>query len=152
MPSCRSSGGAGSAPISSKRSSKGPDPAALEAEFAEIWARFPRHEGKADARREYFAARRRGESREVIERGVEAYRERVKTQKLPPRYIAAGGNWFKGRRWDAEEADFAERLGVPESCAAPGRPAVNPALRYRQRRYTREDLRRIGVDLGDDDD
>ncbi|MBR0135369.1 MAG: DnaD domain protein [Clostridia bacterium] len=30
--------------------------------------------------------------------------------------------------------------------------SVNPALRYKQRKYTKEDLKRIGVDFGEDDD
>lgn len=143
-------------------------PPLLEAEFEKVWAGYPRREGKLAAKRAYVAARRSGESREAIEKGVNSYRERVVSQGIEQRYIKQGGNWFREKGWlDGENVFSAgtngppgrqgsvSRSSTPGNASTPGhalpvRASPIRALRYPQRRYTREELIAMGVDLGED--
>ena len=130
---------------------RGSEKASFRAEFAELWERYPRREGRAAAERCYLAARAKGVPRESIEKALLAYAERVRRQGLEPRYIKQGGNWFRERCWEDGESVFSE----PQPGCAPPKPAqpraapVDRALNYRQRRYTREMLLALGVDLGE---
>ena len=119
----------------------------LNAEFDELWNSYPRKQGKEEARRAYIAARRSGTSFETVKAGVDAYNAKIKAEQPLMRYVIHGGNWFEGRRWEDDNTP------TPGDGGAGRREKnVNPALCYKQRKYTKAELKAIGVDFGEDDD
>lgn len=119
----------------------------LSAEFEDLWELYPRKQGKAEAKRAYIAARRSGTSYMTIRGGVEAYCAKIKAEQPLMRYVIHGGNWFEGRRWEDDNTP------TPGDGGAGRREKnVNPALCYKQRKYTKAELKAIGVDFGEDDD
>ena len=111
-----------------------------EAEFADIWALYPKKEGRQRAQVAYIAARRKGVTAEAIRQGVERYAAQVKTENTPPQYIKQGGNWFAAHRWEDQHI-----AAKPERSSG-----YNRQLDYKQREYTADDLKRFGIDLGED--
>ena len=65
-------------------------------------------------------------------------------QALEDRYVMQAATFFRGARWDDEYSTTAPRQQSQRALRA------NPALNYRQRTYTADQLRAMGVDLGDD--
>ena len=113
-----------------------------EAEFADVWALYPKKEGRQRAQVAYIAARRKGVTADAIRQGVERYAAQVKVENTPPQYIKQGGNWFAAHRWEDQHI-----AAKPET--APARRQTNRALNYKQTQYTAADLKRLGVDLGE---
>ncbi len=129
---------------------KAPTCSELEAEFEELWKKYPRREGRAKARLAYIAARRSGASRETIEKGVTGYAGRVSRLRIEPRYIKQGGNFFAEKGWQDGEHVFSSPLPSAAASAPPPRAApVNRALDYPQRQYSAKDLEVLGIDLGE---
>ncbi len=115
--------------------------AEIEGEFAEIWKRYPRKQGREDALSAYANARRTGTSRETIAAGVDAYNAKIDAEQIPMRYVVQGGNWFAGRRWEDDNTPSP----LPD-----GEKRRNRALTYPQHEYTAEELKAFGIDLGED--
>lgn len=114
----------------------------LKEEFKEVWATYPRRQGRQQALKAYMAARRNGTSGEAILDGIVRYKRYIDESGMIMRWVIQGGRYFEEHRWEDEQPP----------AAVPPEKAANPALGYRQRKYTRDDLKRIGVDFGDDDD
>lgn len=111
-----------------------------KAEFEDVWKQYPRKQGKKEAEIAYIAARREGTSREQIAAGIEAYKQHIDESQIPMRYVMQGGNWFEGRRWEDDKNP-------------PGREKERPnirALNYPQTNYTADELKKLGIDLGED--
>lgn len=83
-----------------KQRSKEISSKALDDEFEQIWADYPRKAGKKDARRHYAAARKRGVTFEQIRAGVIAYRDYCKKSQTEMCYIKAGSTYFCGEHWN----------------------------------------------------
>lgn len=115
-----------------------------EAEFKELWTIYPKKEGRQRALTAYTAARKKGVTLETIKAGVERYAAQVKAQATPAQYIKQGGNWFAAHRW---EDDL-----LPATDTGDRGRKYNPALAYKQHRYTRAELKSYGIDFGEDDE
>ena len=122
-------------------------------EFEELWKLYPRKQGRSDARKAYIFARRSGVAEETVRRGVEAYVRYVEARGTDPRYVKQGGNWFFSRCWEDAEA-LEKAAAAPLQRSAPPRRSAdyNPALDYPQKRYTRAELKKLGISFRDEDD
>lgn len=114
--------------------------------FERLWALYPqaRRQGKQTAKRAYMAALKRGVPAERIEAGLHRYADYVMRAQVEDRYVMQAATFFRGARWDDEYSTTAPRQQSQRAQRA------NPALNYRQRTYTADQLRAMGVDLGDD--
>lgn len=117
-----------------------------DAAFERLWALYPRarRQGKQTAKRAYMAALKRGVPAERIEAGLRRYADYVTQAQVEDRYVMQAATFFCGARWDDEYSTTAPRQQSQRAQRA------NPALNYRQRTYTADQLRAMGVDLGDD--
>lgn len=114
--------------------------------FERLWALYPqaRRQDKQTAKRAYMAALKRGVPAERIEAGLRRYADYVMRAQVEDRYVMQAATFFRGARWDDEYSTTAPRQQSQRAQRA------NPALNYRQRAYTADQLRAMGVDLGDD--
>lgn len=114
--------------------------------FEQLWELYPqaRRQGKQTAKRGYMAALKRGVPAERIEAGLRRYADYVMRAQVEDRYVMQAATFFRGARWDDEYSTTAPRQQPQRAQRA------NPALNYRQRTYTADQLRAMGVDLGDD--
>ena len=114
--------------------------------FERLWALYPqaRRQGKQTAKRAYMTALKRGVPAERIEAGLRRYADYVTQAQVEDRYVMQAATFFRGARWDDEYSTTAPRQQSQRALRA------NPALNYRQRTYTADQLRAMGVDLGDD--
>ena len=114
--------------------------------FEQLWELYPRarRQGKQTAKRAYMAALKRGVPAERIEAGLRRYADYVMRAQVEDRYVMQAATFFRGARWDDEYSTTAPRQQSQRAQRA------NPALNYRQRAYTADQLRAMGVDLGDD--
>lgn len=117
-----------------------------DAAFERLWELYPRarRQGKQTAKRAYMAALKRGVPAERIEAGLRRYADYVTQAQVEDRYVMQAATFFRGARWDDEYSTTAPRQQSQRAQRA------NPALNYRQRTYTADQLRAMGVDLGDD--
>lgn len=115
----------------------------LDDNFAAIWALYPRKEGRQRALTAYKAAIRAGVEHETIRASVERYAEKVKADSTPTQYIKQGGNWFAAHRWE-------DQLAADQHQTYTKRVQTNRALAYSQNHYSTDQLRALGIDLGDD--
>lgn len=79
-----------------------PSDSALEKEFEELWAMYPRKEGREAAKKSYITARKSKmlpTSMDDVRRGLNAYCEKIKAEETEKRYIMQGSTFFRGRRW-----------------------------------------------------
>lgn len=118
-----------------------------DAAFERLWTLYPqaRRQGKQTAKRAYMAALKRGVPAERIEAGLRRYADYVTQAQVEDRYVMQAATFFRGARWDDEYSATA-----PRQQQAQRAQRANPALNYRQRTYTADQLRAMGVDLGDD--
>lgn len=118
-----------------------------DAAFERLWMLYPqaRRQGKQTAKRAYMAALKRGVPAERIEAGLRRYADYVTQAQVEDRYVMQAATFFRGARWDDEYSTTA-----PRQQQAQRAQRANPALNYRQRTYTADQLRAMGVDLGDD--
>lgn len=115
-----------------------------DAAFERLWGLYPRarRQGKQTAKRAYMAALKRGVPAERIEAGLRRYADYVTQAQVEDRYVMQAATFFRGARWDDEYSTTAPRQQQSQR--------ANPALNYRQRTYSADQLRAMGVDLGDD--
>ena len=71
-------------------------------EFDELWALYPRKDGKKDAIRHYQRARKNGTTFEQVKAGILNYCEYLKREKVEQRFIMMGSTWFNGEHWNDE--------------------------------------------------
>lgn len=64
-----------------------------DADFAEWYAAYPRHEGRGQARRAYRTARKRADGGTLL-RGAQAAHDR-----FTPPYVPLPASWLNGERW-----------------------------------------------------
>jgi predicted phage replisome organizer len=88
----------------SKRKSKNDNTSEYDAEFEEVWSKYPRKERRADALKAYLAARKSGTDKDTILAGIARYKAYIAAERIEPRYIAQGGTWFNQKRWMDEYA------------------------------------------------
>lgn len=82
----------------------------FEHEFNQLWAIYPRKQGKKRAFEAYKRSRKKGIEYEVIKNGVNAYLSYIENEKVKPQYIKQGSTFFSQDAWN-DEWDF--RRGMP---------------------------------------
>lgn len=82
------------------------------AEFAEVWKKYPKKQGKTQAEKAYIKARKEGVTREQIEAGLDKYIRSIEQNKTEDRYIKHGSTWFNQRCWNDEYKQVADNSGV----------------------------------------
>lgn len=87
----------------------------IESEFEEIWAKYPKKNGKQNALRDYIKARKSGVERETIENGLDAYIEECNRLCREKQFIADGSTWFHQSRW---EWDYTAQGAVAKAVTA----------------------------------
>lgn len=115
----------------------------LQDEFEQTWKLYPRKEGKEQARRAYVHHRRSGVSLKTILAGIEKYIEQIDRDQIAMRFVIQGGKWFEFKRWEDKPP---EPSGI--SAHRGGKPPRTMA--YRQRHYTTDQLKEMGIDFGED--
>lgn len=126
-----------------------PSRAKILEEFDELWKSYPdgRKQGRKQAMNAYCRARKSGTSFEEIMAGLEAYKKQIAKQRTETRYIKQGGTWFGQEGW-MDEYDTSSMAVMAVNRQQ--KQKSNPALGYRQHNYDTEDLRQMGIDLGED--
>lgn len=71
-------------------------------QFAELWALYPRKQGKKQAQAAFEKAIREGVKVKDIKQGIERYLRYIKENKIDSRYIKQGSTWFRNECWTDE--------------------------------------------------
>lgn len=74
----------------------------FDSEFEELWKSYPKKQGKANARKAYFKARKNGTQKAAIEAGLINYNHYVEINRIDPRFIKQGSTWFTQECWNDE--------------------------------------------------
>lgn len=74
----------------------------LENEFEMLWNRYPKKEGKKQAKKAFLKARKENVSLEKINSGLNDYINYIQAQSVEPQYIKHGSTWFNGECWNDE--------------------------------------------------
>ena len=82
----------------------------FEHEFDQLWAIYPRKQGKKRAFEAYKRSRKKGIEYEVIKNGVNAYLSYIENEKVKPQYIKQGSTFFSQDAWNDE---WDSRRGMP---------------------------------------
>ena len=82
----------------------------FEHEFNQLWAIYPRKQGKKRAFEAYKRSRKKGIEYEVIKNGVNAYLSYIENEKVKPQYIKQGSTFFSQDAWNDE---WNSRRGMP---------------------------------------
>ena len=82
----------------------------FEHEFNQLWAIYPRKQGKKRAFEAYKRSRKKGIEYEVIKNGVNAYLFYIENEKVKPQYIKQGSTFFSQDAWNDE---WDSRRGMP---------------------------------------
>ena len=82
----------------------------FEHEFDQLWAIYPRKQGKKRAFEAYKRSRKKGIEYEVIKNGVNAYLSYIENEKVKPQYIKQGSTFFAQDAWNDE---WDSRRGMP---------------------------------------
>lgn len=72
---------------------------ALENRFNDLWALYPRKQGRADALKSYEKAVKAGVTDEVIKQGIENYVRHIAANKTDPQYVKQGSTFFSKQAW-----------------------------------------------------
>ena len=72
----------------------------FEHEFDQLWAIYPRKQGKKRAFEAYKRSRKKGIEYEVIKNGVNAYLSYIENEKVKPQYIKQGSTFFSQDAWN----------------------------------------------------
>ena len=73
---------------------------ALEREFEDVWAAYPRKVGKKPALASYLRARRDGATVEEIKAGAERFANKVRAEGVDLQFVPHGSTWFQQARWE----------------------------------------------------
>lgn len=72
------------------------------AEFENLWAMYPKKQGKKDALKHYEKARKSGASYEEIEKGLCAYVDFIRATHKDIQYVKMGSSFFSQEAWRDE--------------------------------------------------
>lgn len=90
----------------------------IDAEFEKLWQEYPRKQGKKEAKKAFERARRNGVALETIEKGLSAYKEYIKTNKIETSFVKQGSTWFKNEAWNDDFSQISNRGSVYGSDAS----------------------------------
>lgn len=87
----------------------------IEKDFEEVWAIYPKKQGKEAAKKAYIKARKAGVSKLDIVIGVLKYKDFIKANNTADRYIKHGSTWFNQQCWQDEysSSELKENNTVP---------------------------------------
>lgn len=71
-------------------------------EFEDLWAHYPRKQGKAKALEAYKRARKAGVDKTTVLDGLTRYNAQITANKTNIKYVMQGSTWFNGKRWEDE--------------------------------------------------
>lgn len=72
----------------------------LNSEFENIWASYPRKQGKKAARAAFIHARKSGVELDTIASGIKAYVNYIQSKKISQEYVKQGSTFFNQHSWD----------------------------------------------------
>ena len=72
---------------------------AIEKRFNDLWALYPRKQGRADALKAYERAAKEGVTDETIKQGIENYVKHIAATKTEPKYVKQGSTFFSKQAW-----------------------------------------------------
>ena len=71
----------------------------IEKDFEEVWAAYPKKQGKEAAKKAYIKARKEGTSHLEIVAGLTQYRMFINANNTSEKYIKHGSTWFNQKCW-----------------------------------------------------
>lgn len=84
---------------SPKKGGMGGNKTAIEKRFNDLWALYPRKQGRADALKAYERAIKAGVTDEVIKQGIENYVKNIAATKTEPQFVKQGSTFFSKQAW-----------------------------------------------------
>lgn len=72
---------------------------AIEKRFNDLWALYPRKQGRADALKAYERAVKAGVTDETIKQGIENYVKHIAATKTEPQFVKQGSTFFSKQAW-----------------------------------------------------
>lgn len=72
----------------------------LKNEFENLWALYPRKQGKKAAEASFIRARKRGIESDTIASGIKAYVNYIQAKKISQEYIKQGSTFFNQNAWE----------------------------------------------------
>ena len=85
----------------------------LNSEFENIWASYPRKQGKKAAKAAFIRARKSGVELDTIASGIEAYVNYIRTKKISQEYVKQGSTFFNQNSWD-DEWEMGNKPSMPK--------------------------------------
>lgn len=82
-----------------KKGGMGGNKTAIEKRFNDLWALYPRKQGRADALKAYERAVKAGVTDETIKQGIENYVKHIAETKTEPKYVKQGSTFFSKQAW-----------------------------------------------------
>ena len=73
-----------------------------DSDFEELWAIYPKKEGKKAAHAAFLRAVKSGTTKEQIKNGIERYVKYIKLSETPSRFIKHGSTFFNQECWNDE--------------------------------------------------
>lgn len=71
----------------------------LEQRFNDLWALYPKKQGRTDAMKAYERAVKAGVKDEDIRQGIENYVRHIAENKIDPQYVKQGSTFFSKQAW-----------------------------------------------------
>jgi hypothetical protein len=119
------------APLSDKPTPKEEEKAKLAAEFAEWWQDYPRKDARKEAEAKYIATRRKGATKEDLERAKQNYIRYVRAQGIEKKFIMQGKTFLgPHERW----RDWLNDIEVAALVMGSGMAPVSSQAAYEQER------------------
>lgn len=85
--------------VTVKKGGMGGNKTAIEKRFNDLWALYPRKQGRADALKAYERAIKAGVTDEAIKQGIENYVKHIAETKTEPKYVKQGSTFFSKQAW-----------------------------------------------------
>ncbi len=119
------------APLSDKPTPKEEEKAKLAAEFSEWWQDYPRKDARKEAEAKYIATRRKGATKEGLERAKQNYIRYVRAQGIEKKFIMQGKTFLgPHERW----RDWLNDIEVASLVVGSGMAPVPTQAAYEQER------------------
>ncbi|OWK39532.1 Primosomal protein I [Fimbriiglobus ruber] len=83
--------------------------------FLEVWAVYPKKDGKHDAFKAYNKAIKGGVDHAIIVAAARAFGDRTEREGTEKRFIPGAEKWLNGRRWEDESATGAGGRSSPRA-------------------------------------
>ena len=97
----------------------------IEREFEYFWSLYPRHVGRAAAKRAFAKAIKNGTAAEVILDGVRRYAAKVAANGTEPQFVKYPSGWLNDQRWADEPEQDAPRTGLASALEGIARAVHN---------------------------